>query len=312
MERNFKITITEPCTEDWDKMTPSENGRFCLSCSKTVVDFTNMLPDEVQHFFIQNQNERICGRFKNEQLETIIIQIPSGVLYTQNNYHKMFLLALFVAMGTTLFSCQDKDGNKHKIDKIEIVEASSETITKEKPLINDSLNKKSSLPKKPRYKSSGIFVNLPPEMGIGTSGNYDSAGYTLGGAGLLSFDPDYPGGFEKFTEFIKNEFQVPKKAKRIEGEIEVSFVIDKTGTLNEIKVFDNIGHETGEEMIRVLQESKKWRPGITDGKGIPTVIRLNIVVEKDSLNTERKKRKLSKIVSVNLADKNDNQISQRN
>lgn len=312
MERNFKITIPEPCTEDWDKMTPSENGRFCLSCSKTVVDFTSMLPNEIQHFFIQNQNERICGRFKNSQLETIIIQIPSRVLYTQTNYHKMFLLALFVAMGTTLFSCQDKDGNKHKIDKIEIVEASSKTITKEKPLINDSLNKKSSLPKKPRYRSSGIFVNLPPEMGIGTSGNYDSAGYTLGGAGLLSFHPDYPGGFEKFTEFIKNEFQVPKKAKRIEGEIEVSFVIDKTGTLNEIKVFDNIGHETGEEMIRVLQESKKWRPGITDGKGIPTVIRLNIVVEKDSLNIERKKRKLSKIISINLVNKNDNQISQIN
>ncbi|UTN05827.1 energy transducer TonB [Flavobacterium bizetiae] len=312
MNNKYKITITEPCQENWDNMIPNENGRFCMNCAKTVIDFSLMLPEEIQHFFIQNQNEKICGRFKNSQLEAITIQIPIKVLYTQTNYHKMFLLALFIAMGTTLFSCQDKEGNINKIDKIEIVEDSSKTTVNDKPLINDSLNKKSSLPKKSKYRRYGVTVNLPPEMSIGTSGDYNSAGYTLGGAGLLSFAPDYPGGFEKFTEFIKNEFQIPKKARRITGEIEVSFVINKTGTLNEIKIFDNIGYETGEEMVRVLQESKKWIPGITDGKGIPTFIRLNIVVEKDSLNTDRRKRKLSKIVSINRVNENDNQISQIN
>lgn len=312
MNNKHKITITEPCQENWDNMIPNENGRFCMNCAKTVIDFSLMLPEEIQHFFIQNQNEKICGRFKNSQLEAITIQIPIEVLYTQTNYHKMFLLALFIAMGTTLFSCQDKEGNINKIDKIEIVEDSSKTTANDKPLINDSLNKKPSLPKKSKYRSYGVTVNLPPEMSTGTSGDYNSAGYTLGGAGLLSFAPDYPGGFEKFTEFIKNEFQIPKKARRITGEIEVSFVINKTGTLNEIKVFDNIGYETGEEMVRVLQESKKWIPGITDGKGIPTFIRLNIVVEKDSLNTDRRKRKLSKIVSINRVNENDNQISQIN
>ena len=32
-------------------------------------------------------------------------------------------------MGTTLFSCQDKDGNKKKIDKIEVVEDSQTRTT---------------------------------------------------------------------------------------------------------------------------------------------------------------------------------------
>lgn len=312
MEKKYKITIPEPCKEDWDKMMPKDNGRFCLNCSKTVVDFTAMLPDEIQHFFIQNQNEKICGRFKNEQLETIIIQIPNRVLYTQTKYHKMFLLALFIAMGTTLFSCQDKDGNKQKIDKIEIVLGSSKTTINDKPLINNHLNKKSSLPKKSKYRRYAEAINVLPETAVEIAVNSESTSYTLGGAGLISFAPDYPGGFEKFTEFIKNEFQVPKKARRIAGQIEVSFVIDKVGTLNQIKVFDNIGHETGEEMIRVLQESKKWKPGIINGKGISTVIRLNIVLQNDSLNIERRKRNLSKIVSINLANKNDDRISQVN
>jgi hypothetical protein len=45
-------------------MTPKDNGRFCLSCSKTVIDFTAMLPDEVQHFFIQNKTKEFAEDLK--------------------------------------------------------------------------------------------------------------------------------------------------------------------------------------------------------------------------------------------------------
>jgi hypothetical protein len=122
MNTKHKITIPEPCHEDWNKMTPNDDGRFCGSCSKNVVDFTNMLPDEIQMYFQQHSN--VCGRFKNSQLDSLTIQIPNRVLYSQTQYHKMFLLALFIAMGTTLFSCADKNGNKQKIDKVEVVEDS--------------------------------------------------------------------------------------------------------------------------------------------------------------------------------------------
>jgi hypothetical protein len=119
MDTKHKITIPKPCHEDWNKMTPNDNGRFCGSCSKKVVDFTNMLPDEIQVYFQQYTN--VCGRFKNSQLDSLTIQIPNRILYSQTNYRKMFLLALFIAMGTTLFSCADKNGNKQKIDKVEVV-----------------------------------------------------------------------------------------------------------------------------------------------------------------------------------------------
>ena len=112
MDTKYKITIPKPCPEDWNKMTPNNNGRFCGSCSKNVVDFTNMLPDEIQMYFQQHSN--VCGRFKNLQLDSLTIQIPNRILYSQTHYHKMFLLALFIVMGTTLFSCADKNGIKQK------------------------------------------------------------------------------------------------------------------------------------------------------------------------------------------------------
>ncbi|MFC0781095.1 energy transducer TonB [Flavobacterium sp. HJSW_4] len=302
MERKHKITIPEPCHQDWDKMTPNENGRFCLSCSKTVIDFTSMLPEEIQHYFIQNQNEKICGRFKKSQLDSITIQIPDRVLYSQTHYHKMFLLALFIAMGTTLFSCADNEGNKVNIDKIEVVTDNS-LKDSDKPNNKDSLSEKPPL-------APHLSANIEPIMAV-SEGHIAVEPYydTLTGTPVVeNFEalPAYPGGFERFNTFIQNEFKIPKKARRITGEIEVSFVVNKEGYLDQFKVFDNIGHETGEEIIRVLKKSKtKWMPKIINGRPVLDTIRMNIIVQKDSLNIERKNRKLSKIVSIDLVKKNE-------
>jgi hypothetical protein len=101
MNSQIKISIPEPCHEDWNKMVPNEKGRFCESCSKTVVDFTTMIPDDIKYYFLENRGKSICGRMKQSQLDSIVIQIPSRVLYSQTNYQYYFLLALFVVMGTT-------------------------------------------------------------------------------------------------------------------------------------------------------------------------------------------------------------------
>lgn len=122
MEAPIKIRIPKPCHEDWNAMTPNQQGRFCDSCTKNVVDFTQMKTPEIQEYFTRNHGKKICGRFNNEQLESIRISIPMRVLYSQTQFHKMFLLALFVSMGTTLLSCSNTNGNKQSIEKVEIVE----------------------------------------------------------------------------------------------------------------------------------------------------------------------------------------------
>lgn len=122
MAELLKIQIPKPCHEDWNLMTPNQQGRFCDSCAKSVVDFTQMKTPEIQQYFIQNQGKKVCGRFNNDQLESIRISIPMRVLYSQTQFHKMFLLALFVSMGTTLLSCSNANGNKQSIENIEIVE----------------------------------------------------------------------------------------------------------------------------------------------------------------------------------------------
>lgn len=68
MKNNISIHIPTPCHENWDAMTPQQQGRFCQSCAKTVVDFTAMTDNEVLNYFTKASGNT-CGRFTANQLQ---------------------------------------------------------------------------------------------------------------------------------------------------------------------------------------------------------------------------------------------------
>lgn len=140
MKNYYTITIPKPCHEDWNAMTPTEKGKFCKSCSKTVVDFTKLSTYEIQDFIHENKNNAVCGHFKQTQLDSINIRVPSQSLLQPKTFHKTFFLALLIAMGTTLFNCTNKNGNKQKIDSVEVIDTTktSEQITFGEPLFNEN------------------------------------------------------------------------------------------------------------------------------------------------------------------------------
>ncbi len=63
----LRISIPQPCNENWETMLPYEKGRHCLSCQKTVVDFSKMADSEIIHYF-QEYKGATCGRFSETQL----------------------------------------------------------------------------------------------------------------------------------------------------------------------------------------------------------------------------------------------------
>lgn len=66
------LTVPTPCHENWQAMTPAEQGRFCGSCQKTVMDFTAKTDREVARYFEQQSmgasTGSTCGRFRPDQL----------------------------------------------------------------------------------------------------------------------------------------------------------------------------------------------------------------------------------------------------
>jgi hypothetical protein len=87
--------------------------------------------------------------------------------------------------------------------------------------------------------------------------------------------PQYPGGIAAFYKFIGQNFLVPD-VKDLKGKIFIQFIIEKDGSLTEIKSIRDLGNGTGEEAIRVLKLSPNWIPGEQDGKPVRVVYSLPI------------------------------------
>lgn len=91
------------------------------------------------------------------------------------------------------------------------------------------------------------------------------------------------GGMAAFYHFIGKEMQYPKEAKkkRLEGKVFIQFVINKDGTLADIKVIKGLGMGCDEEAIRLVSISPKWNPGTQRGKPVrqrytlPIIFKLN-------------------------------------
>ena len=75
MSKKLQLTIAEPCHENWENMSPVDKGKFCGSCQKQVVDFSDMSDRQVAEFFKKPTTGSVCGRFMTDQLDRDI-EIP--------------------------------------------------------------------------------------------------------------------------------------------------------------------------------------------------------------------------------------------
>ena len=73
MQTQTSIYIPKPCHEDWNEMTPTQQGKFCASCNKQVIDFSLMSDRQILNF-IAHQSGTLCGRFDAEQLQRPLIE----------------------------------------------------------------------------------------------------------------------------------------------------------------------------------------------------------------------------------------------
>ena len=87
----------------------------------------------------------------------------------------------------------------------------------------------------------------------------------------IDYKPTFPGGEKALIEYIESHIQYPAKAlkKRIEGRVEVQFVVDKTGNIGEVKVVSSVDKELDEEAIRLVKTLPKFTPGRISGKAVP-------------------------------------------
>ncbi|RYG40450.1 MAG: hypothetical protein EOO01_27305, partial [Chitinophagaceae bacterium] len=97
----------------------------------------------------------------------------------------------------------------------------------------------------------------------------------------LDAQPMFPGGIEQFYKRVRTDFSLPEIEAR-SGQVirvNVQFVIEKDGSITDIKALNNPGYGMDREAVRVLKNMKvKWTPGVFKGEKVRTIYVLPISV----------------------------------
>ena len=87
---------------------------------------------------------------------------------------------------------------------------------------------------------------------------------------IVEDQPTPNGGMSAFYQYVQKKLKYPAQARRmgIEGKVFVQFVVDKDGSITEVKAVKGIGAGCDEEAVRVIQGSPKWKPGKQRGRSV--------------------------------------------
>ncbi|MBF4470385.1 energy transducer TonB [Flavobacterium sp. HJJ] len=127
----------------------------------------------------------------------------------------------------------------------------------------------------------GTGVGTGTSAGTGTGAEAPSVPTNaIMNSAVLDKKPEFPGGINKFYTYVGNNFEKPELDSEMVIRVSVSFVIEKDGSMTDIKVLKDPGYGLGTEAIRVLKSLKtKWSPGILDGKAVRTSYNLPITIQ---------------------------------
>jgi TonB family protein len=87
---------------------------------------------------------------------------------------------------------------------------------------------------------------------------------------IVEEKPEYPGGEDAMLKFLGNNSKYPHLAKEagIGGVVIVQFIIEKDGSVGDVKVVRGLGGGCNEEAIRVVKMMPKWTPGRQRGRAV--------------------------------------------
>ena len=102
--------------------------------------------------------------------------------------------------------------------------------------------------------------------------------------------PEFPGGENALMEYVSKNVVYPEEAKEkeIQGRVFISFVVEKDGSIGEVKVLRGIGGGCDEESVRVISDMPKWKPGKQKGEAVRVSYQIPIMFKLGQTNDEYK------------------------
>lgn len=82
--------------------------------------------------------------------------------------------------------------------------------------------------------------------------------------------PQFPGGMPALMKWLQDNMKYPKEAQdaKQQGRVIVSFVVEKDGSITNVRVVKSVAPALDEEAIRVVKAMPKWNPGMQNGEPV--------------------------------------------
>ncbi len=118
------------------------------------------------------------------------------------------------------------------------------------------------------YYNAVAQKNIPSKQKNPCAAALSDNGSHIADANAVIAEPSYKGGENKLYKFIFENLNYPDKARDrgVTGEAIVQFVVEKDGSITNIKIAQSVGYGIDEECIRVVQKMPRWKPGTVNGK----------------------------------------------
>ena len=82
--------------------------------------------------------------------------------------------------------------------------------------------------------------------------------------------PEFPGGATAYMKWLTRNLRYPASAQKqkIEGKVVVQFIINKNGSISDLKIVKPLDPDCDKEVLRVMYMMPKWKPGTEKGKPV--------------------------------------------
>ena len=91
--------------------------------------------------------------------------------------------------------------------------------------------------------------------------------------------PEFPGGGSAFIQWLTRQLRYPPVAQsqRIQGRVVVSFIVNKDGSIADVKLEKSVNALLDREALRVIRMMPRWKPGVHNNQPCRTMVAVPVV-----------------------------------
>ena len=116
---------------------------------------------------------------------------------------------------------------------------------------------------------------------------------------VVEEQPEFPGGNAAMMKFLGHSVRYPVEAqeKGIQGRVIVNFVVNKDGSLTDVRVVRGVDSSIDAEAVRVIESMPKWKPGKQKGKEVNVryTLPISFMLEDNEPLSEQQKQELQRM-----------------